>query len=113
MSNREEIEPLNGEKRYNRRDAKGRFTSVPHSKQRSSTKRRPVSISHASGRPVGTHSYKTGAPDDSYIKRPDDSEPSLADKLIELRQKIVASGQPLLSWDEINEEVARRRGKTE
>jgi hypothetical protein len=34
-------------------------------------------------------------------------------RLRELREQIVASGEPLLSWDEIHEELARRRGEIE
>jgi hypothetical protein len=31
-------------------------------------------------------------------------------KLLALRAKIVASGRPLLDWDEVEREVAERRG---
>ena len=34
----------------------------------------------------------------------------LAKKLWELRQKIIASGVPLLDWDDIAREVQERRG---
>lgn len=34
----------------------------------------------------------------------------LAKKLWELRQKIIASGVPLLDWDDIEREVQERRG---
>ena len=34
----------------------------------------------------------------------------LGRKLMELRARIVASGQPLLSWEELEREVAERRG---
>jgi hypothetical protein len=34
----------------------------------------------------------------------------LAQKLWELRQKIVASGRPLLDWDDIEREIAGQRG---
>jgi hypothetical protein len=34
----------------------------------------------------------------------------LGRKLWELRQKIVASGEPLLDWEELEKEVAERRG---
>ena len=34
----------------------------------------------------------------------------LAKKLWELRQKIVASGRPLLDWDDIEREIADQRG---
>jgi len=55
-----------------------------------------------------------------YAKRPleversslEDFEPrtELGRRLWELRKKIVASGEPLLSRDEIEREVAERRG---
>ena len=35
----------------------------------------------------------------------------LAQRLWKLRQKIVASGEPLLSWDDIEREVSERRGE--
>lgn len=34
----------------------------------------------------------------------------LGRRLWELRKKIVASGEPLLDWDDIEREVAERRG---
>lgn len=34
---------------------------------------------------------------------------SLGRKLWEIRQKIVASGQPLLGWEELEQEVTERR----
>jgi hypothetical protein len=34
----------------------------------------------------------------------------LAKKLWEFRQKIVASGRPLLDWDDIEQEIATQRG---
>jgi hypothetical protein len=34
----------------------------------------------------------------------------LAKKLWEFRQKIVASGRPLLDWDDIEQEIAIQRG---
>lgn len=40
-------------------------------------------------------------------------ETSLAKRLWEIRLRIVASGQPLLSRDEIEREIAERRGETE
>jgi hypothetical protein len=33
--------------------------------------------------------------------------------LMEIRKKIIASRESLLGWDEINGEVARRRGEIE
>lgn len=38
---------------------------------------------------------------------------ALGRELMKIRQKIVDSGEPLLSWDEVNREVARRRGEIE
>lgn len=35
----------------------------------------------------------------------------LGKKLLALRAKIVASGEPLLTWDEIDTEVRKRRGE--
>lgn len=35
----------------------------------------------------------------------------LGRKLSRIRQQIVATGEPLLSWDEVNQEVAERRGE--
>lgn len=37
----------------------------------------------------------------------------LGKKLLALRAKIVASGEPLLSWDEIDAEVRKRRGEVD
>jgi hypothetical protein len=36
----------------------------------------------------------------------------LGRRLWELRKRIVASGQPLLSWEDLDREVAARRGRT-
>lgn len=46
---------------------------------------------------------------------PDSSIPAepispLGQKLREIRRRIVASGEPLLSWDELEKELAERRG---
>ncbi|HEY9665388.1 MAG TPA: type II toxin-antitoxin system Phd/YefM family antitoxin [Coleofasciculaceae cyanobacterium] len=35
----------------------------------------------------------------------------LGRKLYRIRQQIVATGEPLLDWDEVNREVAERRGE--
>jgi hypothetical protein len=35
----------------------------------------------------------------------------LGKKLLEIRQRIVASGRPLLDWDDIDREIAEQRGK--
>ncbi|MGB9701054.1 MAG: hypothetical protein ACPL5I_16905 [Thermodesulfobacteriota bacterium] len=38
---------------------------------------------------------------------------SLGQALLKIREKIVASGEPLLDWDDIEKEIATRRGKVE
>jgi hypothetical protein len=35
----------------------------------------------------------------------------LGERLAQIREKIVASGEPLLSWEEIEREFAERRGE--
>jgi hypothetical protein len=35
----------------------------------------------------------------------------LGKKLLEVRQRIVASGRPLLDWEDIDRELAEQRGK--
>ena len=35
----------------------------------------------------------------------------LGKKLLEIRQKIVASGRPLLTWDEVERAIAEQRGR--
>ncbi len=110
MNKREEIEPNKGDKRYIRRDGKGRFTAEAPSKKQRSTEGRQVSISHKMGRSAGVPGYVIG---EGYPVKSNEAKPSLGDRLRALRQKIVESGQPLLSWDEINDEAARRRGKIE
>jgi len=35
----------------------------------------------------------------------------LGRKLWQIRQQIVATGEPLLDWDEVNQEVAERQGE--
>ncbi len=37
----------------------------------------------------------------------------LGEQLLRIRERIVASGEPLLSWEEIEREVAERRGEFE
>ena len=37
----------------------------------------------------------------------------LGEQLLRIREQIVASGEPLLSWEEIEREVAERRGEIE
>lgn len=41
---------------------------------------------------------------------PQSSQSNFAARLLEIRQKIVASGQPLLGPEEIEKEIAERRG---
>jgi predicted DNA-binding antitoxin AbrB/MazE fold protein len=44
------------------------------------------------------------------IETPDLGRTPLGRRLLELRSRITGSGVPPLSWDEIEEEVAARRG---
>ncbi len=44
------------------------------------------------------------------IEAPDLARTPLGRKLLELRSQITKSGVPALGWDEIEEEVASRRG---
>ena len=37
----------------------------------------------------------------------------LGEQLLRIRERVVASGEPLLSWEEIEREVAERRGEFE
>lgn len=37
----------------------------------------------------------------------------LGKQLLRIRERIIASGEPLLSWTEIEHEVAERRGEAE
>ncbi len=67
------------------------------------------------------HAKPAGAVDSPPLsrRRPSTVEPAyqprtdLGRELWELRQKIVAAGEPLLDADEIDREVARRRGGVE
>ncbi len=112
MSKREEIEPNKGEKRYIRRDEKGRFVSYMVSGQSMLSKGRHVTTSPTKGRSASTFSHGNYI-NHGPVAKDSETKPSLGERLMALRQKIVESGQPLLSWDEINEEAARRRGKIE
>src|SRR5215471_5033399 len=38
---------------------------------------------------------------------------ALGERLLRIRERIVASGEPLLSWADIDREVAERRGQAE
>jgi predicted DNA-binding antitoxin AbrB/MazE fold protein len=44
------------------------------------------------------------------IQAPEPARTTLGRKLLELRSRIAASGVPALGWDEIEGEVAARRG---
>ena len=35
----------------------------------------------------------------------------LGKKLLEIRQRIIASGRPLLDWEDIDREIAEQRGR--
>jgi hypothetical protein len=35
----------------------------------------------------------------------------LGKKLLEIRRKIVASGRPLLTWDDVEREISEQRGR--
>jgi hypothetical protein len=37
----------------------------------------------------------------------------LGERLLRIRERIIASGEPLLSWAEIEREVAERRGEAD
>ncbi len=111
MSKREEIGPQDGDKRYIKRNAKGRITDK--TKGRSATTGRYIAVSHDSHRPIRVGSYRAEVDSYSSVIRENKPKLSLGERLMALRQKIVESGQTLLSWDEINEEAARRRGKVE
>jgi hypothetical protein len=37
----------------------------------------------------------------------------LGEQLLRIREQIVASGEPLLSWEDVEREVAERRGEFE
>jgi hypothetical protein len=37
----------------------------------------------------------------------------LGERLLRIRERIIASGEPLLSWTEIEREVAERRGEAD
>ena len=38
---------------------------------------------------------------------------SLGQRLWEIRSRLVASGEPLLGWEEVEQEITERRGETE
>jgi len=51
-------------------------------------------------------------PEDADAESPYQPETALGRMLLAIRAKVVASGEPLLSWKEIEREVAKRRGET-
>ncbi len=55
----------------------------------------------------GKHPLNTQETEDYKPRTP------LGKKLLDLRKKIIASGEPLLSWEGIEREVARLRGERE
>jgi hypothetical protein len=47
------------------------------------------------------------------VKPPARPRTELGKQLLRIRERIVASGEPLLSWGEIDQEIAERRGDVE
>jgi hypothetical protein len=47
------------------------------------------------------------------IIQPMQARTQLGERLLRIREWITASGEPLLSWAEIEREIAERRGETE
>jgi hypothetical protein len=45
--------------------------------------------------------------------RPPVPRTRLGERLLRIRAQIIASGEPLLSWDDVEREVAERRGEAE
>ncbi|MBA3424618.1 MAG: hypothetical protein H0U04_08755 [Rubrobacter sp.] len=45
------------------------------------------------------------------VSRPGRRRTALGKRLDEIRERIKASGEPLLSWEEIDRELAERRGE--
>lgn len=111
MSKQKEEAPRSGPKGYIHQDKKGRVTDTK--KARSAVTGQYVAVSHGTSRSSEVHSHKAGVDSNAYVTQDKETQPSLGERLMALRQKIIESGQPLLSWDEINEEAARRRGKIE
>lgn len=62
-----------------------------------------------SSRPLITNGETTVIQTESSFK----GKTSLGQRLWKIRSKLVASGEPLLGWEEIEQEVAERRGETE
>lgn len=56
---------------------------------------------------TASNGTKSGEREAVYVPRTD-----FGRELMAIRARIVASGQPLLSWDELEREVAERRGGT-
>jgi hypothetical protein len=49
-------------------------------------------------------------PEDADTESPYQPKTALGRKLLAIRSKIIASGEPLLSWEEIEGEIIERRG---
>jgi hypothetical protein len=106
---RDEKEPIKGDKRYIRRDNKGRVVVDSISERKKVTEGQHVTISPKSGRSAIVHSHGSVKPSKGHVEKARENDDAAFNKLMALRQKIVASGQQLLTWDEINKEVANRR----
>lgn len=52
----------------------------------------------------------TGNGSKSHVDSMEERSP-LGEKLVKIREEIVASGAPLLSWDELDQEIAEWRGE--
>lgn len=113
MAKRGEKESNKGVKGYTSRDVKGHSSAKTPSEHRSAATGRYVTTSRESTHPATVYGYSGLVSRHSYDEKEVEQKPSLGERLLALRQKIVESGQPLLSWDEINEEAAQRRGKIE
>ncbi len=47
------------------------------------------------------------------VMQPMQARTELGERLMQIRQRIIASPEPLLSWAEIEREIAERRGEAE
>lgn len=72
--------------------------------------------SHGLGRDGETAGRTTPGRSDRRGPEPPADSPGplspLGEQLLRIREEIVASGEPLLSWEELDREVAERRGET-
>lgn len=62
-----------------------------------------------SNKPSGATRATTGVPHKSPHKR----RTALGQRLWEIRSRLVATGEPLLGWEEIEQEITERRGEPE